>query len=91
MGCLWSVALEFKIFKMLSSFLIFKIIEFAAGHFNITTQMRSVRSVDSIIYSITSPLHHFYFIHFACVRYNDPSASAVIIAYITLPLRGNPP
>jgi hypothetical protein len=55
--------------------------------------MRSVRSDDSIIYFITSPLHHFYFIHFACVRYNDPipEASAVIIPYITLPLRGNPP
>jgi hypothetical protein len=68
-------------------------IEFVAGHFNITTQMRSVRSDHSIIFSITSPLHHFYFIHFACVRYNDsiPAASAVIIAYITLPLRGNPP
>jgi hypothetical protein len=68
-------------------------IDFVAEHFNITTQMRSGRSDDSIIYSITSPLHYFYFIHFACVRYNDPipAASAVIIAYITLPLRGNPP
>jgi hypothetical protein len=30
--------------------------------------------------------------HFASVRYNDPipAASAVIIDYITLPLRGNP-
>jgi hypothetical protein len=35
--------------------------------------MRSVRSDDSIIYSFTSPLHHFYFIHFAFVRYNSNS------------------
>jgi hypothetical protein len=46
---------------------------------------------DSTIYSTTSPLHRFYYIHFASVRYNDPipAASAVIIGYITLPLRGN--
>jgi hypothetical protein len=64
----------------------------AMRHFNITTQLLSVRSDDSIIYSTTSPLHHFYYMHFASVRYNDPipSASAVIIDYITIPLRRNP-
>jgi hypothetical protein len=34
----------------------------------------------------------FYYMHFISVRYNDPipAAGAVIIDYITLPLRGNP-
>jgi hypothetical protein len=64
----------------------------AAGHFHITTQLLSVRSDDSIIYSTTSSLHRIYYIHFASVRSFDPipTASAVFIDYITLPLRGHP-
>jgi hypothetical protein len=92
MGCLCVIAIDFKIFKMLLSFPFLKRSKVAAGHFHITTQLRSVMSDDSIIYSTTSLLHHFYYMHFASVRYNDPipAASAVIIDYITLPLRGNP-
>jgi hypothetical protein len=77
---------------MMFSFSILKRSKLAVGHFHITTQLLSVRSDDSIIYSTTSPLHHFYYTHFASVMHNDPipAASAVIIAYITLPLRGNP-
>jgi hypothetical protein len=82
----------FKFLKCCYPFQLLKRSKFAAGHFHITTQLLSVRSDDSIIYSITSRLHRFCYIHFASVRYNDPipAASAVIIDYNTLPLRGNP-
>jgi hypothetical protein len=44
------------------------------------------------IFFITSPLHYFYYQHIISVGYKDPihAASAAIIYYITLPLRGNP-
>jgi hypothetical protein len=81
-----------KFLKCCYPFQFLKRSKFAAGHFHITTQLLSVRSDDSIIYSTTSPLHRFYYFHFASVRSFDPipAASAVFIYYITLPLRGNP-
>jgi hypothetical protein len=53
---LWSL----KFLKCCYPFQFLKRIKFAAGHFHITTQLLSVRSDDSIIYSTTSPLHRFY-------------------------------
>jgi hypothetical protein len=65
--------------------------KFATGSFSYHNAIANL-SDDSIIYSTSSPLHHFYYMHFASVRYNDPIpvASAVFIDYITLPLCGNP-
>jgi hypothetical protein len=66
--------------------------KFAVGHFHITTQLQSVRSDDSVIYSTTSPLHHFYYIHFASDSNYDPNpaASGRFIDSTTLPLHGDP-
>jgi hypothetical protein len=66
--------------------------KFSVGHFHITTLLQSVRSDDSIIYSTTSPLHHFYYIHFASDSYYDPNpaASGRLIDSTTLPLHGDP-
>jgi hypothetical protein len=83
MGCLWSVDLEFKIFKMLLSLSIFKKKQIRGGHFHITTQSLSVWSDDSIIYSTTSPLHHFPSVS----NYDsNPAVSVRFIDSTTLPL-----
>jgi hypothetical protein len=61
-------------------------------HFHITTQLLSVRSDDSIIYSTTSPLHRFYYIHFPSVSNYDsnPAVSVRLIDSTTSPLHGDP-
>jgi hypothetical protein len=58
------------------------------GHFHITTQLLSVRSDDSIIYSTTSPLHRFYYNHFPSVSNYDsnPAVSVRFNDSTTLPL-----
>jgi hypothetical protein len=55
MGCLWSVALEFKILKMLFSFKIFKKKRIRGGRFHITTQLLSVRPDDGVRYNDPIP------------------------------------
>jgi hypothetical protein len=82
-----------KFLKCCYTFQFLKRSKFAAGHFHITTQLLSVRSDDSIIYSTTSPLHRFYYIHFPSVSSYDsnPAVSFRFIDSTTLPLRGNPP
>jgi hypothetical protein len=52
----------------------------------------SVRSDDSIFYSTTSPLHRFYYIHFASVSNYDsnPAVSVRFIDSTILPLHGDP-
>jgi hypothetical protein len=91
MGGLCSIATDFKIFKCCFPFQFLKS-KFAVGHFHITTQLQSVRSDDSVIYSTTSPLHHFYYIHFASDSNYDPNpaASGRFIDSTTLPLQGDP-
>jgi hypothetical protein len=81
-----------KFFKCCFPFQFLKRSKFAVGHFHITTQLLSVRSDDSIIYSTTSPLHHFYYIHFASDSNYDPNpaASGRFIDSTTLPLHGDP-
>jgi hypothetical protein len=51
------------------------------GAFSYHNAIASVRSDDSIIYSTTSPLHRFYYIHFPSVS-NYDSNPAVSVRFI---------
>jgi hypothetical protein len=88
-GCVVSPQ-TLKFLKCCSPFQFLKRSKFAVGHFHITMQLQSVRSDDSIIYSTTSPLHHFYYIHFVSDSSYDPNpaASGRFIDSTTLPLMG---
>jgi hypothetical protein len=94
MGGVCSIATDFKILKMLFSFSIFKKKQIRGEAFSYHNAVAkySIRSDDSIIYSTTSPLHHFYYMHFASVSNYDlnPAVSVRFIDSTTLPLHGDP-